>query len=87
VIGHSAPDGAPSSRFPLPDQLEHFFATKFPSAKRFGIEGCESLMAGLFALAEVRTSVLNADLCPQDEEARSSRLRLKGEPLAGKGTA
>ncbi|GAQ84781.1 2-oxoglutarate dehydrogenase E1 component [Klebsormidium nitens] len=46
------------------DQLERFFATKFPSAKRFGIEGCESLMAGLFALAEraAQSGVENIEL-------------------------
>jgi len=34
------------------DHLEKFLGSKFPSAKRFGIEGCESLIPGLWAIVE-----------------------------------
>ena len=37
------------------DHFERFLATKFQASKRFGIEGCESLIPGLFALFEVLT--------------------------------
>ncbi len=29
------------------DMFEKFVATKFPSEKRFGLEGCESLIPGM----------------------------------------
>eukprot|EP00466_Bigelowiella_natans_P012108 jgi/Bigna1/85959/estExt_fgenesh1_pg.C_70113 len=32
------------------DILEHFLASRFPSAKKFGIEGCWSLIPGLFEI-------------------------------------
>jgi 2-oxoglutarate dehydrogenase E1 component len=35
------------------DYFERFLAKKFQASKRFGIEGCESLIPGLFALIEV----------------------------------
>lgn len=35
------------------DHFERFLATKFQASKRFGLEGCESLIPGLFALIEV----------------------------------
>jgi 2-oxoglutarate dehydrogenase complex dehydrogenase (E1) component-like enzyme len=35
------------------DHFERFLSTKFQASKRFGIEGCESLIPGLFALIEV----------------------------------
>ena len=35
------------------DHFERFLAKKFQASKRFGIEGCESLIPGLFALVEV----------------------------------
>lgn len=35
------------------DHFERFLARKFQASKRFGIEGCESLIPGLFALIEV----------------------------------
>ena len=34
------------------DQLEAFFRKKFPSTKKFGIEGGEALIPGLWALLE-----------------------------------
>lgn len=34
------------------DHFERFLSTKFQASKRFGIEGCESLIPGLFALIE-----------------------------------
>ncbi|CAM6044651.1 unnamed protein product [Sphagnum compactum] len=34
------------------DYFERFLAKKFQASKRFGIEGCESLIPGLFALIE-----------------------------------
>jgi 2-oxoglutarate dehydrogenase E1 component len=34
------------------DVFERFFATKFPSSKRFGIEGCESIMPALHAFCQ-----------------------------------
>jgi hypothetical protein len=32
------------------DSLERFLSVKFPSSKRFGLEGCEALLPGLHAL-------------------------------------
>ena len=32
------------------DEFERFLAAKFPSSKRFGLEGCESLLVGLYAM-------------------------------------
>lgn len=34
------------------DQIESFFSGKYPHTKRFGIEGCEALLPGLWALLE-----------------------------------
>ena len=39
------------------DSFERFVATKYPSEKRFGLEGCESLIPGMKAL--VRFDLLN----------------------------
>lgn len=32
------------------DSFERFVSTKYPSEKRFGLEGCESLIPGMKAL-------------------------------------
>jgi 2-oxoglutarate dehydrogenase E1 component len=32
------------------DSFERFVATKYPSEKRFGLEGCESLIPGMKAM-------------------------------------
>jgi 2-oxoglutarate dehydrogenase E1 component len=32
------------------DSFERFVATKYPNEKRFGLEGCESLIPGMKAL-------------------------------------
>mmetsp|Transcript_144341 Transcript_144341/g.269088 ORF Transcript_144341/g.269088 Transcript_144341/m.269088 type:complete len:1081 (-) Transcript_144341:64-3306(-) len=39
------------------DQMESFFTGKYPYTKRFGIEGCEALLPGLWALLEKATEL------------------------------
>lgn len=42
------------------DHLEHFLGSKFPSVKRFGVEGAESLLPGLHFLID-RASELGVE--------------------------
>lgn len=37
---------------PQADSLERFLSRKFPSSKRFGLEGCEALLPGLHSLIQ-----------------------------------
>ena len=41
------------------DHFEAFLANKYSTAKRFGLEGCESLIVGMKELIDTSTSVLS----------------------------
>lgn len=43
------------------DSFERFVAAKYPSEKRFGLEGCESLIPGMKGMVSINNNLITKD--------------------------
>lgn len=66
------------------DSLEKFLAHRFPSAKRFGLEGAEATVPGIQAVVDAAAAVGGeASLVPRIAGTRIAGTRIAGTRIDG----